>query len=350
MILYFSNEVSMLITHYIHEFTYNEEAQLLGISHCGTLTYEYAYGADGNRRWSKDIANNRWTWYPCGVACGAGEMVEETSTLTGSSWSVSSQYLRAGGGCSSMLIRQNVPNMNDEYHHLDIVGMYPILTDASANVLRSYVFDAYAVPQSQQQFIGESYPVQSNHNGSCSTTIAEPGMSSSPSGGAVLFQARVLHVASKKSKQAKPCHSSGISRQSECQTGYHYCKDQAKVGYVECVGGISADGVIAGGIIGGIIGRFRGGEGRSMVGAGVGTVLELGGGTAVGAIGGGGAGTIMGAITGGGVGSAIGGAIGIGIGKAACTVMEQNKLKNSYKKWWGCVNNPDKSVLQWFPD
>ncbi len=196
---------------YTREFTYNEEAQLLSISHSGTLAYEYAYGADGNRRWSKDIANNQWTWYPCGVACGAGEMVEETSTLTGSSWSVSSQYLRAGGGCSSMLIRQNVPNMNDEYHHADIVGMYPVLTDASANVLRSYVFDAYAVPQSQQQFIGESYPVQSTHTGTCLKGVSEPGMSSSPNGGAVSFQARALNVTSKKSLANHTCLSTGPS-------------------------------------------------------------------------------------------------------------------------------------------
>ncbi len=93
-----------------------------------------------------------------------------------------------------MLIRQKITTMNDEYHHADIVGMYPILTDASANVLRSYVFDAYAVPQSQQQFVGESYPVQSTHTGTCSTAMSEPGMSSSPSGGAVSCQARALNV------------------------------------------------------------------------------------------------------------------------------------------------------------
>ncbi len=179
---------------YTREFTYNEEAQLLGISHSGTLAYQYAYGADGNRRWSKDIANDLWTWYPCGVACGAGEMVEETSTLTGSSWSVSSQYLRVGGGCSSMLIRQKITTMNDEYHHADIVGMYGVLTDASANVLRSYVFDAYAVPQSQHQFVGESYPSQSTHTGTCLTGMSEPGMQSSPSGTIASYPARALYI------------------------------------------------------------------------------------------------------------------------------------------------------------
>ncbi len=238
MILYFSNEVSMLITHYIHEFTYNEEAQLLGISHCGTLTYEYAYGADGNRRWSKDIANNRWTWYPCGVACGAGEMVEETSTLTGSSWSVSSQYLRAGGGCSSMLIRQKITTMNDEYHHADIVGMYPILTDASANVLRSYVFDAYAVPQSQQQFIGESYPVQSTYTGTCLTGISESGMQSSPNGGADACQARVLLVTNKFEPAPLQCIK---SYNPHCKNNETVCMQNASAALKVC---LAADAIM----------------------------------------------------------------------------------------------------------
>ena len=223
---------------YTREFMYNEEAQLLSISHSGTLAYEYAYGADGNRRWSKDIVNNKWTWYPCGVACGAGEMVEETSTLTGSSWSVSSQYLRAGGGCSSMLIRQNVPNMNDEYHHADIVGMYPILTDASANVLRSYVFDAYAVPQSQQQFIGESYPVQSTHTGTCLTGMLELGMSSSPNGGAVSLQARAMHVANKKSISSHYCSSKSNLHKME------HCLTQAGISFLSgCAIGLGKGGV-----------------------------------------------------------------------------------------------------------
>ncbi len=74
------------------------------LENCGYRTDQSTYGADGNRRWSKDIVNNQWTWYPCGVAGGAGEMVEETSDLTDSNWATSGQYLRAGGGCSSLLI------------------------------------------------------------------------------------------------------------------------------------------------------------------------------------------------------------------------------------------------------
>ncbi len=134
---------------YTREFTYNEEAQLLGISYSGTLAYQYAYGADGNRRWSKDIANNLWTWYPCGVACGAGEMVEETSDLTGSSWATSGQYLRAGGGCSSLLVRRK-SSTDDEYHHQDMVGVFGVITGASVEVLSSNLYDLFSYQQYMQ--------------------------------------------------------------------------------------------------------------------------------------------------------------------------------------------------------
>ncbi len=126
---------------YTREFGYNEEAQLLSISHSGTLAYQYAYGADGNRHWAKDIANNAWTWYPCGVACGAGELVEQGSDLTGTTWTTNAQYLRAGGGCRSMLIRRK-SSTDDEYHHEDPLGVFGVITGANAATLSSNVYDA----------------------------------------------------------------------------------------------------------------------------------------------------------------------------------------------------------------
>lgn len=120
------------------------EWSAVGISHSGTLSYQYAYGADGNRRWSKDIGNDVWTWYPCGVACGAGEMVEETSSLTGSSWSVSSQYLRAGGGCSNLLIRRK-SSTDDEYHHENLQENYAIITDSAHNIKADIIFDNFNI-------------------------------------------------------------------------------------------------------------------------------------------------------------------------------------------------------------
>ncbi|HLH78951.1 MAG TPA: hypothetical protein VKV29_01570 [Chthonomonas sp.] len=125
---------------YTRGFMWNEEGQLVGIKHNGVLVYQYGYGADGNRRWRKDLVNNVWVWYPCGVACSAGELVEEVSDLSGGVWKVQALYLRAGGGCSSLLVRRN-----GEYHHGDVLGNKGVITDGSGNVLSSNVYDAFGV-------------------------------------------------------------------------------------------------------------------------------------------------------------------------------------------------------------
>ncbi|WP_155850522.1 RHS repeat protein [Chthonomonas calidirosea] len=125
---------------YTRGLMWNEEGQLVGIAHNGVLAYQYGYGADGNRRWRKDLANNVWVWYPCGVACSAGELVEEVSDLSGGVWSVQARYLRVGGGCSSQLVRRN-----GEYHHRDVLGNYGVITDGSGNVLSSNLYDRFGV-------------------------------------------------------------------------------------------------------------------------------------------------------------------------------------------------------------
>jgi YD repeat-containing protein len=70
---------------------YDEESRLTSIKQdtgtTQTLKFEYAYGFDGGRRWRKDHANDVWNWYPCGVACCAGELATLKSTLSGSAWS-----------------------------------------------------------------------------------------------------------------------------------------------------------------------------------------------------------------------------------------------------------------------
>ncbi len=72
------------------EFGYNEEGQMTLIRENGVGRFEYGYGFDGGRRWSKDLSTpGQMSWYPCGVACCAGELVELKSTDGGSSWSVS---------------------------------------------------------------------------------------------------------------------------------------------------------------------------------------------------------------------------------------------------------------------
>ena len=123
-------------------FDYDEEQHLIRIKHNtgGTITtaYEYGYAADGDRRWRKDYAGNVWTWYPCGVACNAGELVEQTSDLTGAIWTTSALYLRAGNGCSSQLIRRN-----SEYHHVDIFGVYASISNSVASVISNVLFDVF---------------------------------------------------------------------------------------------------------------------------------------------------------------------------------------------------------------
>jgi len=129
---------------YTKVFGYDEEGHLTSIGHnvAGTVTtlYQYGYGADGNRRWRKDLSGNVWTWYPCGVACSAGDLVEQTSNLTGTTWATSGLYLRAGGGCSSQLIRRN-----SEYHHEDFLGDYGVITSGTGTILSNNLYDAFQV-------------------------------------------------------------------------------------------------------------------------------------------------------------------------------------------------------------
>ena len=84
---------------YTRKLSYDEEGRLTKIDRDNGTTitpvFEYGYGFDGNRRWRKDLAGNTWDWYPCGVACCAGELVTMRSTNGGASWS--SNSLRLSG-------------------------------------------------------------------------------------------------------------------------------------------------------------------------------------------------------------------------------------------------------------
>jgi YD repeat-containing protein len=135
---------------YTKLFFYNEESQLVTIEHNtgGTITtaYQYDYGADGGRRWRKDIANNIWTWYPCGASCSAGALVEQTSNLTGETWTTSALYLRTGGSCDSTLIRR-VSSTDSEYHHADPRGNFGVITSSTATVLSNNLYDYFGVQQ-----------------------------------------------------------------------------------------------------------------------------------------------------------------------------------------------------------
>ena len=82
---------------YTRKLSYDEEGRLTKIDRDNGTTitpaFEYGYGFDGNRRWRKDLAGNTWDWYPCGVACCAGELVTMRSTNGGATWSASNSRL-----------------------------------------------------------------------------------------------------------------------------------------------------------------------------------------------------------------------------------------------------------------
>ena len=125
-------------------FDYDEEQHLIRIKHntAGTITtaYEYGYAADGGRRWQKDYALNVWTWYPCGVACIAGELVEQTSDLTGATWITSALYLKGGSGCGAKIVRRN-----SEYHHTDLLNNISLITNVGATLMSSKLNDTFGV-------------------------------------------------------------------------------------------------------------------------------------------------------------------------------------------------------------
>ena len=104
------------------------------------LAYEYAYGFDGGRRWRKDYINGVWTRYPCGVACGAGDLVEQQKPLEGGSWTTSALYLQ---GIS--LVRRN-----SEWHHFDPLGTAGVITNSSASIISNNLYDVFGVLRYEQ--------------------------------------------------------------------------------------------------------------------------------------------------------------------------------------------------------
>jgi YD repeat-containing protein len=83
---------------------YDEEGRLVRIrqDYGGSnvqLAYECGYGFDGGGRWRKHYLNGVWTRYPCGVACGAGDLVEHQKPLEGGSWTVMRCICRVSRWC-----------------------------------------------------------------------------------------------------------------------------------------------------------------------------------------------------------------------------------------------------------
>ncbi len=128
---------------------YDEEGRLVRIKRNtgGTITtaYEYGYGYDGGRRWRKDYLQNQWTWYPCGVACSAGELVEQQSDLTGATWTTTLTCLRALHSCvakGSVLFQTS-----NSTSHFSIAGTADVLTNSVGATIDTSSYDYFGVPR-----------------------------------------------------------------------------------------------------------------------------------------------------------------------------------------------------------
>ena len=155
---------------------------------------------------------------------------------------------RTVGGCASTLIRQKITNLNDEYHHVDPVGMFGVLTDASGNVLRSYVFDAFSDAPYKRQHVGESFLSQSNHTGTCQLALSEPSILTGSGGQGVVVPSRGFQVMGKKpgpvKKQSCMKRAPGSGNDGDGHTPWWvYCFPKAGIGggFGMIVGGGSFD-------------------------------------------------------------------------------------------------------------
>ncbi len=135
-----------------------------------------------------------------------------------------------------MLIRQKITNLNDEYHHVDPVGMFGVLTDASGNVLRSYVFDAFSDAPYKRQYVGESFPSQSNHTGTCQTALSEPGLLTGNGGRGVVVPSRGFQVMGKKPVPTPPyaCLTAPKHDIGNCSIDFSSCNSWCPIEAAAC--------------------------------------------------------------------------------------------------------------------
>ena len=118
---------------------YDEESRMSALKIGTTTKFEFGYGYDGGRRWSKDLDANVWSWLPCGVACKAGELVELQSTLAGTTWSTASTNL-AATSCDGGLVRSG-----SQYVLIDLFGRVAQARDSSGTLVASATYDVIGV-------------------------------------------------------------------------------------------------------------------------------------------------------------------------------------------------------------
>jgi hypothetical protein len=154
--------------------------------------------------------------------------VEQTSNLTGATWTTSALYLRTGGDCGSQLIRR-VSSTDSEYHHADPRGNFGVISSSTATVLSNNLYDYFGV------------------------TRYTSGMSQSPwLSDAIYIEADGLQVASIQQRMAIPTRalvatpldiSPDCVQQSYdeasckkcCQFMLHWNLDNCKADYRQCM-------------------------------------------------------------------------------------------------------------------
>ena len=88
------------------------------------------------------------TWYPCGVACASGELVELERTVDASgqptgSWATAATYLRAGTGCKSVVLKKTDSSNVTRWSHYDVWLKPALETDASATIKTRLIYDRF---------------------------------------------------------------------------------------------------------------------------------------------------------------------------------------------------------------
>ena len=159
---------------------YDEEGRMILLSYDSGngggphIATAYGYGYDGARRWKKDYRAGTATWYPCGVACDAGELVELSSTLNASgnfagTWQTNALYIKGlqvvcrvnsgstGGGSGGSPIPSGASAANFEFHHYDFFNNVSILTDLDSSVLERSVYDSFGVLRAREDNLGNYY-------------------------------------------------------------------------------------------------------------------------------------------------------------------------------------------------
>ncbi len=71
--------------------------------------------------------------------------MEQQSDLTGATWTTIGQYVKAGGGCGSILFTRNSEN-----HHYDLGGKVSVVSDTNSTVLSNNLYDTFKVTRYTQ--------------------------------------------------------------------------------------------------------------------------------------------------------------------------------------------------------